>query len=328
MRYLKARAIPFRALVAFSGTVDDGGPDYTEANMNGFPEIADGRDLQARRVPPADRRREVPDRLRPAAAAHHVRGQEAGRRQRGADPLPPEPHPPGQGRDHGAGLRQRGRGDPEGVPALLRAHDADRGHRPQPALRPADASWTAFRFYTPRGRGPLRRASTSTRRAPGQALRGPGAGRGPLRAAAEDDRTRSAATSRTTCGSTPSSSQVLTFTDADAGEALRLRPPAAAAACRPGARSCRWRSSGTSTWSPTGCTTTRRQDRARRGKRRGRTGRSRAAERPGATTRSSRSRRSSSELNERFGTDFSEEDRVFIQQLEEHWPPMPRWRRA
>jgi type I restriction enzyme R subunit len=37
-RYLKEKGYPFKALVAFSGTVRDGGADYTEANMNGFPE--------------------------------------------------------------------------------------------------------------------------------------------------------------------------------------------------------------------------------------------------------------------------------------------------
>ncbi|HEB88951.1 MAG TPA: DEAD/DEAH box helicase, partial [Deltaproteobacteria bacterium] len=37
-RYLAERGDPFKALVAFSGTVKDGGQDYTEANMNGFPE--------------------------------------------------------------------------------------------------------------------------------------------------------------------------------------------------------------------------------------------------------------------------------------------------
>ena len=36
--YLKQRGYPFRALVAFSGTVKDGGIDYTESGMNGFPE--------------------------------------------------------------------------------------------------------------------------------------------------------------------------------------------------------------------------------------------------------------------------------------------------
>ena len=37
-RYLAEHGYPFKALVAFSGTVKDGGKDYTEANMNGFPE--------------------------------------------------------------------------------------------------------------------------------------------------------------------------------------------------------------------------------------------------------------------------------------------------
>ncbi len=38
-QYLKEHGYPFKALVAFSGTVKDGGIDYTEAGMNGFPEI-------------------------------------------------------------------------------------------------------------------------------------------------------------------------------------------------------------------------------------------------------------------------------------------------
>ena len=37
-KYLKEKNYPFQALVAFSGTVHDGGKDYTEANMNGLPE--------------------------------------------------------------------------------------------------------------------------------------------------------------------------------------------------------------------------------------------------------------------------------------------------
>ncbi len=37
-RYLKDKGYSFKALVAFSGTVRDGGADFTEANMNGFPE--------------------------------------------------------------------------------------------------------------------------------------------------------------------------------------------------------------------------------------------------------------------------------------------------
>ncbi len=37
-KYLAERGYPFKSLVAFSGSVFDGGPPYTEANMNGFPE--------------------------------------------------------------------------------------------------------------------------------------------------------------------------------------------------------------------------------------------------------------------------------------------------
>jgi len=37
-RYLAERGYPFKALVAFSGKVDDGGRSYTEAGMNGVPE--------------------------------------------------------------------------------------------------------------------------------------------------------------------------------------------------------------------------------------------------------------------------------------------------
>ena len=37
-RYLKEKGYPYKALVAFSGMVKDGGKQYTEANMNGFAE--------------------------------------------------------------------------------------------------------------------------------------------------------------------------------------------------------------------------------------------------------------------------------------------------
>jgi type I restriction enzyme R subunit len=37
-KYLKDKGLPYKALVAFSGTVRDGGIDYTETGMNGFPE--------------------------------------------------------------------------------------------------------------------------------------------------------------------------------------------------------------------------------------------------------------------------------------------------
>ncbi|MFH1114187.1 MAG: DEAD/DEAH box helicase family protein [Pseudomonadota bacterium] len=37
-KYLKEKGYPFKALVAFSGEVKDGGKTYSESNMNGFPE--------------------------------------------------------------------------------------------------------------------------------------------------------------------------------------------------------------------------------------------------------------------------------------------------
>src|SRR5207344_17934 len=37
-KYLAERTYPFKAIVAFSGTVQDGGQSYTEPGMNGFPE--------------------------------------------------------------------------------------------------------------------------------------------------------------------------------------------------------------------------------------------------------------------------------------------------
>ena len=37
-RYLQEKGYPFKALVAFSGSVPDGGQSYTEAGMNGFSE--------------------------------------------------------------------------------------------------------------------------------------------------------------------------------------------------------------------------------------------------------------------------------------------------
>lgn len=39
-KYLKERGCPFRALVAFTGTVSDGGAEYTEQRLNGVPESA------------------------------------------------------------------------------------------------------------------------------------------------------------------------------------------------------------------------------------------------------------------------------------------------
>src|SRR5437660_11960036 len=37
-KYIAERGLTFKALVAFSGMVEDGGRSYTETGMNGFPE--------------------------------------------------------------------------------------------------------------------------------------------------------------------------------------------------------------------------------------------------------------------------------------------------
>jgi type I restriction enzyme R subunit len=45
-KYLAERGYPFKALVAFSGTVQDGGQSYNEANMNGFPEAQTSKSFE------------------------------------------------------------------------------------------------------------------------------------------------------------------------------------------------------------------------------------------------------------------------------------------
>ena len=137
-------------LVAFSGTVDDDGVDFTEAEMNGFPDTQTAERVRHRRVPGARRRREVPDRLRPAAAVHHVRRQGAHRPRRRADPVAAEPHPRRQGRHVRPRLPQRRRRHPRRVRAVLR-HDRRPADRPEPALR-----------HPPRARR-VRRAAAPTR---------------------------------------------------------------------------------------------------------------------------------------------------------------------
>ena len=45
-KYLAERGYPFKALVAFSGTVEDGSQSYTESGMNGFPEAQTARTFE------------------------------------------------------------------------------------------------------------------------------------------------------------------------------------------------------------------------------------------------------------------------------------------
>ena len=45
-KYMVECGYPWKALVAFSGTVQDGGKSYTEAGMNGFPEVQTGKTFE------------------------------------------------------------------------------------------------------------------------------------------------------------------------------------------------------------------------------------------------------------------------------------------
>ena len=118
-QHLAELGIPFRALVAFSGTVQDGGQSYTEHGMNRIPEAQTARTFES----PEYRMLIVANKFQTGFdqpfAANHVRGQETGWRERGADPISAEPDPPGQARHDGAGLRQRVRRHPSRLPALL-----------------------------------------------------------------------------------------------------------------------------------------------------------------------------------------------------------------
>ena len=81
-------------------------------------------------------RRQVPDRLRRAVAAHHVCGQAARRHQSRADALPPEPRPPGETRRLRARFPEQQRDDHTGVCRLLPHHSFERGNRPGQVARP------------------------------------------------------------------------------------------------------------------------------------------------------------------------------------------------
>ena len=105
--YLTERKSPYQAIVAFSGEHEYGGAKVTEASLNGFPEQPDRRPDPGGPVPLPDLRRQVPDRLRRAAAAHDVRGQAAVRHQGGADAVAAEPRAPAEARRLRARLHER-----------------------------------------------------------------------------------------------------------------------------------------------------------------------------------------------------------------------------
>ena len=134
--YLKERKSPYQAIVAFSGEHEYGGAKVTEASLNGFPSQPDRRQDPGGPVPLPDLRRQVPDRLRRAAAAHDVRGQGAVRHQGGADAVAPQPRAPAEARRLRARLHERHGHHPGGLRRLLPHDDPERGDRPEQAARP------------------------------------------------------------------------------------------------------------------------------------------------------------------------------------------------
>ena len=101
------------------------------------------------------RGREVPDRLRPAAPAHDVRGQEARGRAGRADALAPQPHLPRQEDTFVLDFVQRARRDPGVVQAVLRADGGRRAAEARTALRSAGEAGRDNTCITARGGGVL-----------------------------------------------------------------------------------------------------------------------------------------------------------------------------
>ena len=102
-----------RSLVAFSGTVDDPddpGSSYTEVAMNdGLAESELPETFERGRLPGSSGRGEVPDGLRSALAADHVRGEAPSRCSGGSDPLKAQPHRARQVAHLRPRFRERGR---------------------------------------------------------------------------------------------------------------------------------------------------------------------------------------------------------------------------
>ena len=90
----------------------------------------DCRQDSGRAVPLSGLRRQVPDRLRRAVAAHDVCGQAAVGREGGSDAIAPQPGASQEARRPRAGLRQRCRHDPGRLRRLLPHHRPCGGDRP------------------------------------------------------------------------------------------------------------------------------------------------------------------------------------------------------
>ena len=131
--YLKERKSPYQAIVAFSGDHDYGGTSVNEASLNGFPsgKIAERFQEDPYRFPRL--RGQVPDRLRRAAAPHHVRRQDALGNQGRPDPVAAQPVAPEEARRLRAGFPERRGNHHRRLLEILPHDDPGGGDRPRQA---------------------------------------------------------------------------------------------------------------------------------------------------------------------------------------------------
>ena len=101
-----------------------------------LPQQPDRRQDPGGSLPLPGVRGKVPDRLRRAAAAHHVRGQDPVGHQGRTDALPAEPRPSPEARRLCPRLYERRRHDPGRLRRLLPDDHPQRGNRPRQAARP------------------------------------------------------------------------------------------------------------------------------------------------------------------------------------------------
>jgi type I restriction enzyme R subunit len=156
--YLAERKSPYQAIVAFSGEHDYKRRQGQRGVAQRLFQQRHRREDPDRPVPLPDLRRQVPDRLRRAAAAHDVRGQAARGHQGGADPVAAQPRPPAEARLLRARLPEQQRGDHLRFPGLLphhllaeetdpnKLHDLKGRWMPRRCIRPSRCSswWRLF----------------------------------------------------------------------------------------------------------------------------------------------------------------------------------------
>ena len=184
--YLVERKSPYQAIVAFSGEHEYGGAQGERGVAQRLLKQRHRRQDPDRPVPLPDLRRQVPDRLRRAAAAHDVRGQAALGHQGGADPVAAQPRAPAEARLLRARLPEQQRGDHLRLPGLLPHHAARRGDRPEQAARPEGGAGCRAGVFA--GAGAAGGGVVPRRRGPRQARPDPRCVRGGLRGQARRGR--------------------------------------------------------------------------------------------------------------------------------------------